>query len=264
MQAGRFAYTKRAIGALRVFLLACGVCLCSAGASIAGDVAIKDGHTLQIDGVTYRLDGIDAPEIDQICINEYADPWACGAEARNQLVSLIGKRAVHCEDRGPNKNFSKWHVGVCIVDGENISLNQQLVQKGFALDARAGGQLTADEMAARDHATGLWKGCFAAPLDFRRGDKTRPLLGVACRADKDREIRAVLFPSETVAPPGCVIKGKLAVRARVAGNVGVYHLQSCRTYETLIRPDRWFCSEEDAQAAGFRKAYTCRVSLRRR
>ena len=24
------------------------------------------------------------------------------------------------------------------------------------------------------------------------------------------------------------------------------------------KPDRWFCSEEDAQAAGFRKAYNCR------
>ena len=64
-------------------------------------------------------------------------------------------------------------------------------------------------------------------------------------------------------PPGCPIKGKLAVRARVTGNVGIYHLQSCRSYAGLTKPNRWFCSEDDAQAAGFRKAYNCR-SLRRR
>jgi hypothetical protein len=30
------------------------------------------------------------------------------------------------------------------------------------------------------------------------------------------------------------------------GNVGVYHLQACRSYPALTKPDRWFCSEEDA------------------
>jgi endonuclease YncB( thermonuclease family) len=264
MQASYFADTKRAIGALRLFVLVAAFCCFRAGASHAADAVVKDGNTLQLDGMTYRLDGIDAPERDQICINEYADPSACGTDAREQLISLIGKRGVHCEDRGPDKGFRRWHLGTCTADGESLSLNQQLVQKGFALDVETGGKFKADETAAKDHAVGLWKGCFAAPSDFRRGDKTRPLLGAACRTDKDREIRAVLFPTETVAPPGCVIKGKFAVRARVTGNVGVYLLQSCRTYETLIRPERWFCSEEDAQAAGFRKAFTCPVSLRRK
>ena len=59
--------------------------------------------------------------------------------------------------------------------------------------------------------------------------------------------------------PSASIKGKLAVRARVTGNVGVYHLQGCRSYPGTTEPDRWFCTEEDAQAAGFRKAYNCRA-----
>ena len=59
-------------------------------------------------------------------------------------------------------------------------------------------------------------------------------------------------------PAGCNIKGKYAVRARVTGNLGIYHLQACRSYPGLSKPDRWFCSEEDAQAAGFRRAYNCR------
>jgi len=48
------------------------------------------------------------------------------------------------------------------------------------------------------------------------------------------------------------------VRARVTGNVGIYHLQACRSCPGLGNPDRWFCSEDDAQAAGFRRAYNCR------
>ena len=94
--------------------------------------------------------------------------------------------------------------------------------------------------------------------DFRTGKKDGALLGAACRSDRDAEIRAVLFPEEPTAPPNCSIKGKLAVRARVTGNIGIYHLRGCPSYPATTKPDRWFCSEDDAQAAGFRKAYNCR------
>src|SRR5437899_2312855 len=111
MRFATFTHAERAIGALRSFLVVTILSLASAGGCLA-EVIVKDGDTLQLDGVTYRLDGVDAPEIDQICINDYADPWACGAEAREQLATLIGKRGLHCEDRGPDKSFSKWHLGV--------------------------------------------------------------------------------------------------------------------------------------------------------
>ena len=50
----------------------------SASQSWAAGAVVKDGGTLQLAGVTYRLDGIDAPELDQMCIDEHADTWACG------------------------------------------------------------------------------------------------------------------------------------------------------------------------------------------
>ena len=34
---------------------------------LAANATVKDGATLQIAGVTYRLDGVDAPEFDQVC-----------------------------------------------------------------------------------------------------------------------------------------------------------------------------------------------------
>ena len=139
-----------------------------------------------------------------------------------------------------------------------------IVRSGFGLnvEASASGRFQADEARAREDRQGLWKGCFVAPHEFRRGKKDGALLGGACRSDRDREIREALFPEDLVMPASCNIKGKYAVRARVTGNLGIYHLQACRSYPGLGNPDRWFCSEEDAQAAGFRRAYNCRSATK--
>jgi endonuclease YncB( thermonuclease family) len=238
----------------------------AASQSFAASVVVRDGGTIQLADVTYRLDGIDVPELDQMCIDDHADAWACGVEARDQLTKLIGNRGVRCEDLGIGTTYKKRHIGICNVEGDSSSLNQLLVRQGFALNFEpyARGRFRDDEAAAKDAHRGLWKGCFVAPQEFRGGRKDGALLGDSCRADRDREIRAVLFPENPVMPSSCSIKGKFAVRARFTGNVGVYHLQVCRSYPALTKPDRWFCSEDDAQAAGFRKAYNCRATDRAR
>jgi endonuclease YncB( thermonuclease family) len=230
-----------------------------ASRSLAADAIVRDGNSVQLADVTFRLDGIEAPAFDQMCIDEHADAWACGAAARDQLTKLIGDKQVRCDDLGLDPSFKKRHLGVCTVEGEATSLNQLMVRNGFAL-ADAKGKFKGDETAANNDKRGLWKGCFVTPTDFRRWKKDAALNGGACRADRDREIREALFPDDPVMPAGCNIKGKYAVRARVTGNTGIYHLQTCRSYPGLDQ-DRWFCSEEDAQAAGFRKAYNCRRSL---
>jgi hypothetical protein len=58
-------------------------------------------------------------------------------------------------------------------------------------------------------------------------------------------------------PPGCEIKGKFALRALLTGHRGIYHLPGCSSYRRTKRPDRWFCSEQDAIAAAFRLSFTC-------
>ena len=241
------------------------VALLSAGQSWAADPTVKDGSTLQLADVTYRLDGIDAPEFDQICIDEQADTWACGVAARDQLTNFIGSRQVHCEDLGADTGYRKRHIGVCTVEGETVSLNQLLVRQGFALNSElsAKGRFKDDEAAAKNDRRGLWKGCFVTPQEFRHGRKDGALLGGSCPTDKERAIRDVLFPDHPAMPSGCSIKGKLALRAHVTGNVGIYQIQGCRNYPALAKPDRWFCSEEDAQAAGFRRAFNCRANAGR-
>jgi endonuclease YncB( thermonuclease family) len=229
--------------------------------SRAATAVVRDGNTIQLGEVTYRLDGIDAPELDQTCIDDQADPWTCGLEAREQLARLIGGRSVRCDDLGPDKSYRKRHVGLCTVEGETASLNQELVSAGFALDFEpsAKGRFLQDEAGARDARLGLWKGCFVAGQEFRMGKKDGSLHGAACRTDRDRQIREALFPEDLAMPSSCSIKGKFAVRASVTGNVGIYHLQGCPSYPATTQPDRWFCSEDDAEAAGFRRAFNCRA-----
>jgi endonuclease YncB( thermonuclease family) len=244
--------------ALPIFPLLCAILL--AGPALAAGAVVRDGHTIQLGDVTYRLDGIDAPEIDQTCIDDHADPWSCGIDARDQLVKLINGRTVRCDDLGPDKLSRRRHVGVCTVDGQSTSLNQQLARQGLAISVEPSLKVHAkdDAAAARADKIGLWKGCFVAPQDFRLGKKDAALIGGSCRADRDKEIRAALFPEDVAQPPACPIKGKFAARARFTGNVGIYHLQGCRSYAGLSRPDRWFCSEDDALAAGFRRDFNCR------
>src|SRR6185295_9716708 len=176
----------------------------------AATAIVRDGSTLQLGNLTYRLDGIDVPSVDQLCIDEHADGWTCGIEARDQLTKLIGGKPVRCDDLGPDPATKKQRIGVCKIEGDTTSLSQLLVRNGFALniEASASGRFKADEARAKDDRQGLWKGCFAAPREFRTGKKDGALLGAACRPDRDREIREALFPEDLVMPASCSIKGK--------------------------------------------------------
>ena len=243
-------------------LLALAIIILSGLPGWAAGIIVRDGDTIQIGDMTYRLDGIDAPEADQMCIDDHADPWTCGIEARDELTKLIKGRVVRCEDLGPDKTFKKRHIGLCTAEGDTLTLNQQLVREGFALNADPfiKGQFKDDAAVAKEDSKGLWKGCFVAPREYRLGKKDGQLLGGSCRADRDKEIRAALFPEDLTMPPSCSIKAKFAVRARVTGNLGIYHLRGCPSYAAMTKPDRWFCSEDDAQAAGFRKAFNCQAN----
>src|SRR6266849_3272678 len=143
-------------------LLALAIMILSWSPGWAAGIIVRDGDTIQIGDITYRLDGIDAPEADQMCIDDHADPWTCGVEARDQLTKLIGARGVHCEDVGADKTLPKRRAGLCTVDGETSSLNQLLVRQGFAQHSEpsAKGSFKDDEATARNDRRGLWRGCF--------------------------------------------------------------------------------------------------------
>jgi endonuclease YncB( thermonuclease family) len=236
------------------------VFLAVVGPTWATDLVATDGDTLRLNGAIFRLDGIDAPEIDQTCLDDNAIIWPCGVEARNRLNAHINRRSVQCEDRGPDPNYPKRRLGICTIEGESETLNDWLVREGWAIkfEPYAKGRFANEETEARENRRGIWRGCFAEPLDLRRWNPNLArLLGVGCRQGYENRTREKLFRVDTAMPPGCPIKAKLALRAQVVGYEGIYHTPSCRSYRGLKRAQRWFCYEEDARAAGFRKALTC-------
>ena len=87
---------------LSVMALALGLAA-AAPALVAGSARVVDGDTFSVGPERVRLWGVDAPEGRQVCQNAQGQGYACGDVARDQLVGLIGGRAVRCEvrDRDP-------------------------------------------------------------------------------------------------------------------------------------------------------------------
>jgi endonuclease YncB( thermonuclease family) len=237
----------------RMSRIVCLVALVGACLLIAPNPAIADTtDTLTAaDGRRYRLDGIDAPESDQVCLDERGTLYRCGEAASAALAAFIAGRPIQCTDAGSESKNSDRHVGQCFVDGTD--LNHWLVENGWAIgfEPYAKGRFKTDEDAAKAVRLGLWSGCFVAPQDFRLWLKGAAVLrGATCPADA----RNRLFPDEVDQPIGFQVKGHYTLRA--FPHKGIYHLQSCGSYRRT-KAKRWFRTEADAIAAGFRKAYTC-------
>ena len=63
-------------------------------ADLQGLARVIDGDTIEMEGLTVRLDGIDAPELEQTCLHE-GRVWACGKAAADALRTLTqGRRMV--------------------------------------------------------------------------------------------------------------------------------------------------------------------------
>ena len=77
------------------------------GPSWAEEAIITDGGTLMLNGIPYRLDGIDAPETDQVCLDEKRNVWACGLEARDQLRKFVGEARRSLRQKGVRYSLSQ-------------------------------------------------------------------------------------------------------------------------------------------------------------
>ena len=55
-------------------------------ADITGVPKIREGDQITIGNSRIRLGGIDAPSVDQLCLNNSGERWTCGAAARDALI----------------------------------------------------------------------------------------------------------------------------------------------------------------------------------
>jgi endonuclease YncB( thermonuclease family) len=108
---------------LAVVRLACVAIAFLVVSPAAGQTAI-DGDSLEVDGKKYRLNGIDAPDLDQIC----PDGWPAGYEARHYLGQLVEGKQVACIPLVGKRNDEI--VALCRADG--LDLGSAMVTAGQA------------------------------------------------------------------------------------------------------------------------------------
>jgi endonuclease YncB( thermonuclease family) len=122
---------------------------------LSGAVRIIDGDTIMLGGVRVRLEGIDAPELDQSCGGGWLSSWPCGREAAAYLAHLMSGRDVNCRAKGHDAYGRV--LGVCFAAGRDI--NADMVESGMAWAFRRYSQsYVAAEHEARARKLGIWRG----------------------------------------------------------------------------------------------------------
>ena len=200
---------------------------------VAGKATAMTGDTLRIGDTAVQLAGMEVLDPDQRCTRAGSrNPprtWACGQEAREALQRLVQGQAISCEVG--SKDGSGRATGRCKAGGADLA--EALVRAGhaFAAAGLVSAYRTAED-AARSSKAGLWASA----------EPERPA------AWRDR----MWTVAKRQAPDGCPIKG------RVRGDDRIYLLPWSSEYDRVriskSRGERWFCSEDEAQAAGWRNA----------
>jgi endonuclease YncB( thermonuclease family) len=219
-------------------------------ADIVGVPKIREGDHIQIGNTRIRLGGIDAPAVDQLCLNTKGERWTCGVAARDELIKHADNKTWTCHTRQVTDRRGRT-VARCEVDGEDIQ--KWLVKSGWALSfVRFSHDYDADEKAARDARAGMWQGAFIAPWEWRVRNKKTAILGAV---KPPEHARAILLASASgpVAPsPDCTIKGNVNRSGEC-----IYHQPTSRWYAQIRmhinKGTRWFCSVDEAEAAGCRE-----------
>ena len=218
-------------------------------ADITGTAKVREGDHVVIGSSRIRLGGIDAPSVDQLCLNNTGERWTCGAAARDELTKHTDGKNWTCHVLRTDRRGRQ--IARCEVDGEDIQ--KWMVKSGWALAyARFSHDYDADEKAAREAKAGMWQGAFIAPWDWRVRNKKTTILG-AVQAPANAHATLLASASGSVAPsPDCTIKGNV----NGAGEC-IYHKPTSRWYAQIkmkiSKGTRWFCSVEEAEAAGCRE-----------
>jgi endonuclease YncB( thermonuclease family) len=213
------------------------------GEELRGIPSVIDGDTIEVHSTRVRLFGIDAPESGQTGDRD-GKSWMCGQQAAMALDGLINHRPVRCVKKDTDRYGRT--VAVCYLG--SLDLCAEMVRLGWAVAYRKYSlDYVPQEEDAHSNKRGLWSGTFAAPWDWRqaiRGDGFRPSGRSAGRSS---------ISTSQVAHPGRLIKGNISSKGE-----RIYHVPGGRCYgATRIDEDqgeRWFSSEQEAVAAGWRRS----------
>jgi len=200
----------------------------AAASEFAGKVRVIDGDTIDVGKVRVRIHGIDAPERDQPCTTLTGQNWGCGDWVTRQVRDRYQGVQARCVQVDTDKYGRA--VARCHVAGSDMA--QVLVRSGWAFAYRKYAvDYVSDEQAAYAADLGIHGFTMQSPARYRL-TRGRP---------------------EQVGSAGCKIKGNISRKG-----ARIYHMPEdafyTRTWITEEKGERWFCSEAQARASGWRAA----------
>ncbi|KGN28859.1 hypothetical protein N798_16865, partial [Knoellia flava TL1] len=196
-------------------------------------VGVTDGDTIKVRvGATterVRLIGLDAPEL------KGDECWAQKASSKMQsLVQSRSVRLVADPTQDDRDRYGRLLRHVVTEDGRLAA--KVLIEGGFAKEYtyRNAYEHRGDYLAAQKRAQarklGVWSAACSAPV-----------------------VAAPAVPGTTTKPSSCVIKGNIS-----SSGEKIYHVPGGGSYDATVitasKGERWFCTEDEARAAGWRKA----------
>ena len=221
----------------------------STAETIVGRASVIDGDTVEIRGERVRFNGIDAPESAQLCADSAGRTYRCGArsaEALSEWLAASSPTACKFVERDQYGRF----VDNC-TRADGTSVQRWLVRSGYAMDwpHYSNGAFAKEQSAARSEKIGIWQGKFQPPWEWRAAQRGKA------------DTSSVVSPMPSVASPAaasvqsgaCNIKGNISRKG-----VRIYHVPGQKYYvQTRIsagKGERWFCTEQEARAAGWRRS----------
>lgn len=231
---------------------------------IARVIRVIDGDTIEIaDGRKVRYIGIDTPEtVDP------RKPVGCfGREASSKNRELVENADVELEnDVSETDRYGRLlrYVYIIIPGRGRVMVNEELVQEGFAQssifppDVKHQEIFRKAEIEAIAGKKGLWGSCvLASPSPTPAVSQPLPEVESASTTQMHPPT-----PNDNVVKPTPTVNSDCRIKGNISSSgEKIYHLPGCGSYDkTAIdesRGERWFCAEDEAVAAGWRKAKNC-------
>ena len=143
---------------------------------IYGKPKILDGDTIHIKTYKIRLEGIDAPEINQQCKKSFLKissvigfdikkNYSCGIISKKKFIDKINSENLRCIST--SRDRYKRYLATCYKN--KINLNKWMVRNGLAVAyKRYSKDYIRDEEYARKNKLGIWNGTFTRPENWRK------------------------------------------------------------------------------------------------
>lgn len=195
-------------------------------------VSVTDGDTINIEynGATtpLRLIGIDTPET----VDSRTDVQCFGPEASDYLKSLLTDKSVRIEADATQDDLDKYGRLLRYVYLDNEDVGLKIISGGYGKEYtyevpyQKQSDYKAAEAMAKQNKKGQW-------ADGVCGNKEAT--------------------TQTTPEQQCLIKGNISNKGEK-----IYHMPGQQYYDKTVidtgKGERWFCTEQEAISAGWRKA----------